>query len=94
MILPVFGYFLPNNGQFDNKNIPADFKNEQTSIVKRCTASKLTGFTGYFEILKTAEKRQILTKCIVFNQWFCNRADIGVCLQTIENGTVMLEDLS
>lgn len=93
MILPVFGHLLPNNAGFNFDKIPINF-NKLHKI-----ESKPMHCDFQFRQLKSipwaktpnAEKRQFMTKCIVFNQWFVDRVDAGVYLQTIENGTVYLE---
>ena len=95
MILPVFGHLLPNNAGFKfekivknvndlhkirSKPMHCDFQNWQLSSLSRTKT-------------QNADKRRFMTKCIVFNQWFVDRAITEVCVQTIENGTVILEGL-
>lgn len=88
MILPVFGHFLPNNAGFDfDKNV----KNSQKSTPKRCTASMR--LANFYPLFRNAEKRRFMSKCMVFNQWFVDRVNTDVCVQTIENGSIILEGL-
>lgn len=87
MILPLFGHLLPNNAELQ---IDQNVKNGQKSQPKRNIASmRLAKNLPFFD---KSEKRQFMTKCIVFNQWFIDRVNSGVCVQTIENGSVILED--
>lgn len=96
MILPVFGHLLPNQAEFNFAKFPADFNNvhkiESKSI--DCDFRLLQLNSLSWTKTPNAEKRQFMTKCIVFNQWFVDRVNIGVCVQTIENGTVILEGSS
>jgi hypothetical protein len=88
MILPIFGHLLPNNAGIEiGKNV----KNDQKPQPKRHTESMRRAQN--FEYFSNAENRQFMSKCIVFNQWFVDRVNTEVCVQTIENGTVILEGL-
>jgi len=88
MILPVFGQLLPNYADF---KIDEKCENSQKSQPKRHTAS--LRLAEFLRLQENAEKRKIMVKCMVFNQWFVNRNNFAVCVQTIENGTVILEGL-
>ena len=96
MILPVFGQFLPNNAGFNFDKISKNFDNLHKIDSKPlyCDFHRTELTAGARTKTQNAENRQFMTKCMVFNQWFVDRVKTGVCVQTIENGTVILEGLN
>ena len=94
MILPVYGQFLPNNADFNfDKNFDNlhKIKSKPMDCVPVFSISKKA--LAFSVKNQQAEKRKFMLKCMVFNQWFVDRVNSSVCVQTIENGSVILEGL-